>query len=113
MPSPIPALTKAMLFAAFTALIQGGVAATFGIGAECDETNDFVDGDCADLTVEILQIVGLGIIPGAPTVVNFLFGAIGIAQRLVILIWIIEQGPFAMIVGAIVGLIAALVAWLA
>ena len=113
MTNPIHPITQAALFAAFTALIQGGVASLITLAENCNDAQDFITGGCADFTTEILQIVGLGIIPGAPLVVNLLFGAFGIAQRLTIIVWIIEQGPWAMLTAGIIAALTAVVAWLA
>ena len=113
MTSPIPPFTQATLFAAFMALLQGSAIGAYTFTQDCNDEGSVIDGDCADLTSEILQVVGLGIIPGAPLTVNLLFGAFGVAQRLTILVWIIEQGPWMLLVAGILAVLTALVAWLA
>src|ERR1044072_908384 len=111
MADPVPALTYAAVFAAYTALIMGG-AASIATFTDCDEASDRADGHCANVLHDIVQIVVVGIIPDAPDLVNLVFGAIGLACRLTLIVWLIEKGGGGAIVGGILGGVAALVAWL-
>lgn len=111
MAEPVPALTYAAVFAAYTAIIMGG-AASFATFAGCDQAEDILDGTCGAVLQDLLQIVVVGTIPGAPLEVNLVFGAIGLSCRLTILVWLIEKGGWVAILGAVAGGVAALVAWL-
>jgi hypothetical protein len=112
MANPVPPLTYAMLFAAFTAFIQGGAAILVTL-ADCTTGQDVIDGGCIDVVDQLFEIVLFGTIPGAPLSVNILFGTYGIAARLTIIVWIIEQGWVAILVATIIAGIGALVAWFA
>lgn len=111
MADPVPALTYAATFAAFTAVLMGGTA-SLATYTGCTEAGDLLDGDCSTTLHDVLQIVLVGTIPGAPTEVNLFFGLIGLACRATVIVWLIEKGGWVAILGIVAGGVAALVAWL-
>lgn len=86
--NPVPAITFATLFALFVSVISGS-AATVQELPECSSAWNFVTG-CDNAFSKFLAIGVIGTIPGAPTLVNALFGVVGLACRTTILWAIIE-----------------------
>lgn len=111
MADPVPAITYAVIFATFTAVIFSGTASAIVL-AECDDFDDLLEGDCADLVSELFDVVAIGTIPGAPLEINVFYGAIGLSCRLVLVVWLINQGGWVAIVGLVATGVTALVAWL-
>jgi hypothetical protein len=111
MADPVPALTYAAVLAAFAAIILGGTASIAAF-ATCTQASDLVSGDCADVIHDLGLVIAIGTIPDAPFEVNLVFGAIGLACRLTLIVWLVEKGGWVAILGLVAGVIAALVAWL-
>lgn len=85
--NPVGPLAVAALMAAFIALMQGGAVVVLSLD-DCGLI-DVLTG-CGPLKDQILGILALGIIPGAPLVVNLLFGTFGIILRGMVLWSFIE-----------------------
>jgi hypothetical protein len=111
MADPVPGLTYAAVFSAYAGLILDGTA-TIATFADCQGLDDLVSGVCADVVHDLARLIIVGTIPGAPFEINLIFGAIGLACRLTLVVWLIEKGGWVAILGLVAGVIAALVAWL-